>query len=233
MANRLILALAAAGVLASTSIPLCQAQMRGGARPGPGYGAARGGASFSNHRRAGVPFGYFLGDSPYFYNDYPYDQSASDSAPQFVMMQPPLAADSPPQTKPSPLLIELEGDRYVRYGGTARPSEADEPHAGPVRKPRAASDPARSPTRQTDAVSPAPLAPTVLIYRDGHQEQIPDYAIVGRILYAHSGNNAQPGYGMRSIEVSTLDIPATVEANRVSGVNFVLPAGPNEVVTRP
>jgi hypothetical protein len=177
--------------------------------------------------------GYFLGDSPYFYNDYPYDQSAPESAPQFVMMQPPLAADTPAQPKPSPLLIELEGDRYVRYGGAAQPSETDATRAGPARNPRAASDPARSTSRQMDAVSPAPLAPTVLVYRDGRREEIPDYAIVGLILYAHTGNNAEPGYGMRSIAVSALDISATVEANRENGVNFVLPTGPNEVVTRP
>jgi len=232
MANRFILALAAAVVLVPTSIPVGLAQMRGAARPAPGYGTARHGASSFNHRRAGVPFGYFLGDNPYLY-DYPSDQPAPESARQFIVTQPPLVTDTPPQPKPSPLLIELEGDRYVRYGGAARPSETDATYPGPVREPKAASDAARSSARRMDAISPSPLAPTVLIYRDGHREQIPDYAIVGRILYAHSANNAQPGYGMRSIEVSALDIPATVAANRENGVNFVLPAGPNEVVTRP
>ncbi len=233
MANRFILALVAALVLASPPIPVCLGQMRGGGRPAPRYGAARRGASSFSHRRAGGPFGYFLGDSPYLYDDYPYDQPAPESAPQFIVMQPPVAADTPPPAKAMPLLIELEGDRYVRYGGAVRPSETDATYPGPVREPKAASDAARSSARRMDAVSPSPLAPTVLIYRDGYREQIPDYAIVGRILYAHSANNAQPGCGMRSIEVSALDIPATVAANRENGVNFVLPAGPNEVVTRP
>ncbi len=232
MANRFILALAAAAVLAPLSIPICRAQRRGGARPAP-EGAVRHSASSYSHRRGSVPLGYFLGDSPYFYDDYSNDQPAPEPGPHFIVMQPPLAADSSPQPKASPLLIELEGDRYVRYGGAVRPSETDATHPGPVREPKAASDAARSSARRMDAVSPAPLAPTVLIYRDGRREEIPDYAIVGRILYAHRGNNAQPGYGMRSIEVSALDIPATVEANRVNGVNFALPAGPNEVVTRP
>jgi hypothetical protein len=233
MANRLILVLAAALAIVPASVPAGLAQMRGAARPAPGYGTARRGASSFSHRRAGVPFGYFLGDSPYyFYDDYPYGQSAPESAPQFIVTQPPLATDTPPRPKASPLLIELEGDRYVRYGGAVQPSETDVRHAGPLREPRGA-DTARSSARQADAPSPALLAPTVLIYRDGSREQIPDYAIVGRILYAHSGNNAQPGYGMRSIEVSTLDIPATVTANRENGVKFVLPGGPNEVVTRP
>lgn len=228
MVKRPILALAAALALVPTSIPVGQAQMRRDARPAPSYGAMRHGAPSFNHRRGGVPFGYFLGDSPYFYDNYPYDPPPSGPAPQDVMMEPPLAADTPSQPRTSPLLIELEGDRYVRYGGAARSSEADATHAGPVREPRGA-DAARFLARQ----AAAPLAPTVLIYRDGRREEIPDYAIVGRILYAHSGNNAQPGYGMRSIEVSALDIPATVAANRENGVNFVLPASPNEVVTRP
>ena len=244
MANRLILALVAAVVL-TASLPVCRAQMRGAGRPAPGYGASRYGASSFSHRRGGVPFGYFLGDNPYFYGDYPFDQPAPEPAPQFVVMQPPLAAaGTPSQPKASPLLIELEGDRYVRYGGAARPSETDETRPGPVREPRAASEPratsapVRFPARQKDAVSPAQLAPTVLIYRNGHREEIPDYAIVGRTLYArndsaHGDDNDQPAYGMRSIQVSALDIQATVEANRENGVNFVLPSGPNEVVTRP
>jgi hypothetical protein len=233
MATRLTLVLAAALALVPASVPAGLAQMRGAARPAPGYGSARHGASSFNHRRGGVPFGYFLGDNPYFYDDYPYEQPAPESAPQFVMMQQAIAADTPPQPKAAPLLIELEGDRYVRYGGSARRPDTGETPPAPVREPRASSDPTGSSARQTEAVSSAALAPTVLVYRDGHQEQIPDYAIVGRILYAHSVNNAQPGYGIRSIEVSALDIPATVAANRENGVNFVLPAGPNEVVTRP
>jgi len=263
MANRFILALVAALVLASPSIPVCLGQMRGGGRPAPRYGAARRGASSFSHRRAGVPFGYFLGDNPYLYDDYPYDQPAPESAPQFIVMQPPVAADTPPQAKAMPLLIELEGDRYVRYGGAAGPSETDaterrdsRPRPGsPVgagfadwgsqlssRANLRSSQPpsgghAQSPHTgaggKLAALPTAPLAPTVLIYRDGRREQIPDYAIVGLILYAHNGNNAEPAYGMRSIEVSALDIPATVAANRENGVNFVLPTSPNEVVTRP
>ncbi|MFZ1916213.1 MAG: hypothetical protein WAU58_01475 [Terriglobales bacterium] len=232
MATRLILFLAAALALVPASVPAGVAQMRGAARPAPGYGWARHGASSFNHRRVGVPLGYFLGDN-YFYGDYSSEQQAPESAPQFVMMPPPIAADIPPQPKASPLLIELEGDHYVRYGGSVRRPETGETPAVPVREPRASSDPTRSSARQTEAVSSASLAPTVLIYRDGHREQIPDYAIVGRVLYTHSVNNAQPGYGMRSIEVSALDIQATVAANRENGVNFVVPSGPNEVVTRP
>ena len=236
MATRFILAVAAAVLLAPPLIPFCSAQRHSGGRLVPG-GPTRHSATPYSHRRGGIPFGYFLGDAPYLFGDYLYGQPAPDSAPQLVT--PPLlpAADTPSQPKPAPLLIELEGDRYVRYGGATRP-EKDATQSGPLREAKTASDSMRSSSmpsaaRQTDAAARTQLAPTVLVYRDGHREEIPDYAIVGRILYAHSGNNAQPGYGMRSIEVSVLDIPATVTANRENGINFVLPAGPNEVVTRP
>jgi hypothetical protein len=233
VANRSILAIAAA-VLALPSMAVCRAQMHGGgARPAPGYRAAHNAASAYTHQRGRVPFGYFLGDAPYFYGDYAYDQPAPEDAPQFIAMQPAQAAETSTQNKPAPLLIELEGDRYVRYGGTAQTSGTDAAHAEPVRNARAVFDPARSSAQHTAAIAPVPLVPTILVYRDGRREQIPDYAIVGRTIYAHSSNNAQPVYGMRRIDVSMLDIPATVAVNRDNGVSFVLPAGSNEVVTRP
>src|SRR6202041_660919 len=79
--------------------------------------------------------------------------------------------------------------------------------------------------------------PTVLIFRDGHREEVADYAIVGCVIYAHraraSGDDDQNGYGLNNIQVSALDVPATVRMNRENGVSFVLPDGPNQVLTRP
>ena len=81
----------------------------------------------------------------------------------------------------------------------------------------------------------ADLAPTVLVYRDGHREEVPDYVIVGRVIYAHTNRDrdSEGDYDMTNIQLSALDIPATMRANRENGVRFVLPAGPNEVITRP
>jgi hypothetical protein len=85
-------------------------------------------------------------------------------------------------------------------------------------------------------VASADLSPTVLVYRDGHREEVADYAIVGRIMYAHRSDGAgesDASYGMKNIQLSALDIPATMRANRENGLNFALPSAPNEVVTRP
>jgi hypothetical protein len=208
MTSRSILALTVVLVLA----PLSAAQVRGGFR-GQAHSGARG---FGYHRsHSAISRGYYLADTPYFYDDYPFQPAVAEPVPPQVTMMPPLA-DAPPQAKPAPLLIELQGDRYVRYGGIAQSGDA----ASPARdvSPR---------------LAPASLAPAVLVYQDGRREEVADYAIVGRVIYAHRTHDEQVEYGLNKILVSALDVPTTVKANRERGVSFVLPAGPNQVVTRP
>ena len=206
--------------------PVCVAQMRGGLHSA-GRGARGFGGAFGGHRRDASARGYFVGETPFLYDDYPFAPAVPEPAtPQFIVIPPPAAVDSPP-IKTAPLLIELQGDRYVRYGGNARSADT-----GGTRHTSAletASHSPAAPSRLAQQYLPA----TVLIYRDGHREEIADYAIVGRVIYAHTANDDQTGYGMNNIQISTLDVPATVTANRERGVSFVLPAGPNEVVTRP
>jgi hypothetical protein len=72
----------------------------------------------------------------------------------------------------------------------------------------------------------------VLIYRDGHSEQVPEYAIVKGVIYTR-GDYWRNGQWTKTIQMLALNIPATIQANQKQGVRFVLPAGPNEVVTRP
>jgi hypothetical protein len=140
---------------------------------------------------------------------------------QYVIEQKSSAPDAP-ESKSEPLMIELQGDRYVRFGGTQHSSERGMNSAPDYTDARAKSSPVPQPE----------LPPTVLIFRDGHREQIPEYAIVGSTLYA-TGNYWQSGQWTKNIQLSALDIPATIQANHASGVNFMLPSAPNEVVTRP
>src|SRR5580693_8099294 len=76
------------------------------------------------------------------------------------------------------------------------------------------------------------LPPPLLIFRDGHREQVPGYAIVGATLYANE-DYWQSGHWTKNIELSALNIAATVQANHDNGVKFLLPSAPNEVITRP
>jgi hypothetical protein len=59
---------------------------------------------------------------------------------------------------------------------------------------------------------------TVLVFRDQHQEQVQNYAIVGQTLW-----NFTPGKTQK-IPLSDLDLPATQKANDAQGVEFRLPS---------
>jgi hypothetical protein len=166
-----------------------------------------------NNPRPRSPGLVFLG-SPFFYADNP--AAVQTPPPQVFIVQPTAAPDLPPETKPEPLLIELRGNRYVRSGerGVNVPPDYSE-----VTRPI-----------QHAAQSERPSA--VLIFHDGHREQVREYVIVSGVLYAQE-DYWQHGRWTRNIRLSTLDIPATATANRENGVKFMLPSAPNEVVTRP
>jgi len=173
--------------------------------------------------------GIFLG-SPWPYSDYDLDEPyvVEGAPPQFVIVQSPSADDSPRRTRPAPLLIEWQGDRYVRFGGTAqtvgRRTSAHPDYAEPARTKL----PTKSPSKPTMSVTQKE-PPAVLVYRDGHREEIPDYAIADGLIYVR-GIDWQDGYWTKRIPLSTLDPPATIQANRQRGVKFLLPTAPNVVI---
>jgi hypothetical protein len=117
---------------------------------------------------------------------------------------------------PQPLMIELQNGRYVRVNRAAADSGAVLLDLAPDRAP--------SP--------PHELAPVLLVFRDGHSEEVRNYAIVDGILYA-SGDYYTDGYWNKKIALSTVNVPETLEANARRNVKFVLPSSPNEVITRP
>ena len=129
-------------------------------------------------------------------------------------------------------MIVWQGDHYVRYGGRGTsaqvPASADyvEPEAPTARSPSSVRS--SSPGER----NPSQLPPAVLVFRDGHREQVHDYVIASGKLYLR-GEYWRDGYWTRTVELATLDVPRTLSANQENGVNFVLPTGPNEVVTRP
>ena len=63
--------------------------------------------------------------------------------------------------------------------------------------------------------------PTVtIIYKDGHAEQVHNYALTPTKLLMM--DNAGAGYSLQ-VPLSLIDLPATVQANRAAGVDFQLP----------
>jgi hypothetical protein len=233
MCQRFTIALLGAALLR----PVAEAQVRGGfmgapARTGVASGMGRGfGVAFSGQpgfRRLHPPV--LLG-APYFYSDYSSDPAAVQAPPQVVVVQVPSPTATPQEARAEPLLIEWQGDRYVRMGGT-------EATAG--RESRGPLDYAAAPAKLTTRAKlsqPAParapeLPAAVVVYRDGRREAIRDYTIIDGTIYAR-GDYWTDGYWNKKIQLAGLDLPATLKASQNNGVRFVLPTSPNEVITRP
>jgi len=130
-------------------------------------------------------------------------------------------------------MIELQNGHYVRIGGTAANGEVVPSNAGSsgIRSARAAASPEGA-TAMATANTARDLPAAVLIFRDGHREEVRDYTIADGVLYAR-GDYYTDGYWNKKIALSALDVIQTLEANNSRSVKFVLPASANEVITRP
>jgi hypothetical protein len=157
------------------------------------------------------PFFYGYG-APYFYSDdyEPYDLQYARSEPA---PQPAPVIQASPEPLPEPVLLELHGSQWIKVTNFGE-----------------ASQQALNPSPQSASAKPMPAA--VLVYRDGHSEEISSYSIIDRVMYTKSDYYSN-GSWMRAIQIADLDIPATLKQNQQRGVKFDLPSGPNEVVIRP
>jgi len=153
------------------------------------------------------------------------------------------------ESSSQPLLIELQGDRYVRVSGAAIDGEALPLTQPPGNIHGSGAQPSKS--TRTHSAKPITQNPTgtsrlmiaaaspvrdlpaaVLIFRDGHSEEVHDYTIADGFLYAR-GDYYTDGYWNKKIDLSTLDLPRTLQGNAARNVKFILPSSPNEVITRP
>lgn len=168
--------------------------------------------------------GFFLG-GPIFYSDYAYEPPPI-APPQVVVVQAPaVAAQTKEEPRPvQPLLIEWQGDRFVRIAG------AEENHPSRVPPDYAAGFDAKA--SGNSATARRELPPALLVFRDGHQEETTNYAIVDGVLYSYPDYWAAGSWTKR-ILIADLDLPATLTQNQQRGSKFTLPAGPHQVVTRP
>lgn len=145
--------------------------------------------------------------------------------------QPKNDREPPPA---QPLMIELQNGHYMRLSSTAANGEPllPEPdHARPAKpdRPNSTHIAALNSIIQASALD---LPPALLVFRDGHSEEVRDYAIADGILYAR-GDYYADGYWTKKIAISALNLSQTLEANTARNVKFVLPTSPNEVITRP
>jgi hypothetical protein len=144
----------------------------------------------------------------------------------------------------APLLIELQGDHYVRVSSAAIDGEAlplklspDNLHQSNVPATKSVRSVLKqSVTQNSVAAYASPsahdLPSAALVFKDGHREQVHDYTIADGFLYAR-GDYYTDGYWNKKINLANLDVAQTLQANNERSVKFVLPSSPNEVVTRP
>src|SRR5215831_2001727 len=157
--------------------------------------------------------------SPYFYPDYDYQEyepiETQASPPQVITVQPP-PAPAPAATPVESLVLENHGGQWVRVSNLGQPSALAQ---------STGLDTAR-------AAAPTRLPPTVLVFCNGHTEEVERYMIQGDVIFVGS-NYWTTGSWTKKVPIPALDIPATVKLNEERGVKFSLPSGPNEVMIRP
>jgi hypothetical protein len=199
--------------------------------------SGRGGFARSHERRFLNESGFlFPPYFPYFYpgDEFDYGPVAPEAPPpiQVVVQQPPqppapVAAASPVE----PLLLENHNGQWVRV-----PTGSEMPTIPQSTKPDSASAKASSPNPEfvelPVAASPLPaLPPAVLVFRDGHSEEMARYMIKGDFLFTNA-DYWSTGSWTRKIPLAEVDIPASLKLNKERGTKFNLPSGPNEVVIR-
>lgn len=172
----------------------------------------------------------FPGYYPYYYPDYYSDEAPSAApAPQVVVVQSPQQqAQAQVPSPPEPLVIEWQGDHFVRM---TLAEKINSQGVSPDYSQKIAPRPVDSAKKSADQ-QPRELPPAVLVFRDGHQEEVSNYTIIHGTLYTKS-DFWSTGSWNKQIQLANLDIPATVKLNQERGLRFSLPASPNEVFVRP
>ncbi len=158
---------------------------------------------FNNHTK--FRGGYYPVYVPY---SYPYP---------VVVGQEPVVVEQPAEDETEPPAPTIFENRPTSARPAARPApqSEDESRYGTHYLDSREQPPAQAPPPQ----EPAPEEPpVVLVYRDGHEREVKNYAIVGNTLY-------DVGAFMASrIPLAELNLKATVKANEDRGVDFTLPA---------
>ena len=198
-----------------------------------GFGRDHGQRSLDNSGYLFPPFYYPWDDYDY---DYGPTSETPQEAPQVIVI--PLQAEpvaAPALSPASALILEYHGDHWVRLPtgneipAASQPAKTESASASPP----AGAAPTRSGYVEVPQASPSTghLPPAVIVYRDGHTEELANYMIQGNDLYTTSAYYGT-GSWTRKIPLAELDIPASLTINQARGTKFSLPSGPNEVVIR-
>lgn len=168
------------------------------------------------HRHPGLisPFfgaTYYVPYVPYPYMPYAYPYDVTDPGIDDSMEE---------DYRGGPTIFDRRGQGQRDY---VRPERQDQgPAADAAPSESATKAKAADETPQPVYVTPQPVPDqpnTVLVFRDGHELEVTNYAIVGSTLYDLSGGRT------RKVALAELDLAATVKQNDQHGVEFQLPNG--------
>jgi hypothetical protein len=241
MISRLTIALPVAVLAAALCASSAPAQVHNMGASAP---ARRAGGSFGHggrsrlvhpgHHQNFTGSGFLL--PSYFYPDdylgYDYDEESDrpQSPPVQVVVAPPAPPPVPAAGPPvESLLLEYRDGQWVRVptGGQlpGRPQSV-QPDSAQASSPRLGMPGGK------ETAQPLPAMPrAVLVFRDGHTEELESYMIQGDVVYARL-DYWSSGSWTRKIPIAELDVPATVKLNEQRGGKFDLPSGPNEIMIR-
>ncbi len=168
-----------------------QGNFHGGGHPGFFTPAAPERPNFeSRHHRPYIPVwgGYYA--YPVLDYGYDYQQDSPDTS------------ENPDEYRGGPTIFDRRGDGQY---ATRRPEPVLQPAEA---QPHTASEPAAEVAAQPQ---------TILVFKDGHQSKVDNYAIVGSTLYDLTGGQRH------KIALADLDLRATTQQNDDRGVDFELP----------
>ena len=107
-------------------------------------------------------------------------------------------------------MLELQDDhrtRITNHGQWQTGGQSSQTESAPV-----PNLPSSTPRRIPAAEARSALPTAVLVFRDGHKEEIGKYLIVGATICA-SANYWSNGSWTRKIQIGELDLPATLKLN--------------------
>ncbi len=151
-----------------------------------------GGFGFGHHHRNGGLISPFFGDIvavPYAYPVYVMEPGVDDSMEE--------------DYRGGPTIFDRRGPGTREYARPERRAQQEEEEDYRVSSQQEVADQPR----------------TVLVFKDGHELEIANYAIVGATLYDLSDGRT------RKVALAELDLQATVKQNDARGVDFELPTG--------
>jgi hypothetical protein len=170
----------------------------------------QGGSRRSGHSQYPVGSAIYGVPYPVYITGQPEEEPAAEDSEQEQM--------SPADYAPGPTIFDRRGSSQSSAAAEAAYAERmdQQQAAAPVES--------AAPEAMAAPADPEPVAEqprTVLVFRDGHQLEVQNYAIVGATLF-----DVTPGHRGK-IALAELDLAATAKENDNRGIDFHLPNGPS------